>query len=383
MFDFARRMFRFRLLRSFLPKWVPNWLAMLIFVAPVTVSVVLGTLMLIVVVGFGASIGQAGENLWSQCDRLLPDAAALQAEPRSVAQARSGGPVSVPMVNPWAGLPVEAARTDRERACVLRERHALFQVPPIGRPSSGPEAGCVAQLASELVGRPAADPSEMVRSITYYASLEPRTGQCGPGAQRQSDESAAADSSDAQATVAAESSNTERALPQVNPDQTAGGSCRPIGTPGWDGDGAGPARAADGTRPGDAFRSSADLPQADSSRRPNQPRLQPADPTSQFRTDSEGVPMGPLLLPPALADQGVCGQPVNPSAASEGDLVYWSRVDSRDLSPTRVGIVTAPGLMVTADPTTGIYEQMTFPLVDDPLRPVLGDARIERVVPSA
>lgn len=370
MFGFARQILQFRFLRSVLPKWVPNWVAMLMFVAPVTASVVLGTLMLIVVVGFGASMSQAGENLWSQCDRLLPDAAALQAEPRSMAQARSGGPVSVPMVNPWAGLPLDEARTDRERACVLRERHALFQVPPIRRPNAGLAAGCAAQLAREEVGRPAADPSEMVRSVTYYASLEPRTGRCGPGAQRQSDESAS-DATDSQATVAAENSN---ALPQVNPDQTAGGSCRPIGTPGWDGDGPGPARAADGTRPGDAFRSSADLPQADSPRN---------NPTIQFRTDSEGVPVGPLLLPSALADQGVCGQPVNPAAASEGDLVYWSRTDSRDLSPTRVGIVTSPGLMVTADPTTGMYEEMTFPQTDDPLHPLLGDARIERVVPSA
>lgn len=84
------------------------------------------------------------------------------------------------------------------------------------------------------------------------------------------------------------------------------------------------------------------------------------------------------LLPAAIAEQGVCGQRVEPSAASPGDLVFWDYrnvlpyANGNRRAPTRVGIIVAVDEIVTADLVTGRFIRKPFPDA--------GDARVKRVI---
>ncbi|MBF6132072.1 hypothetical protein IU501_03540 [Nocardia otitidiscaviarum] len=68
------------------------------------------------------------------------------------------------------------------------------------------------------------------------------------------------------------------------------------------------------------------------------------------------------VLPTTIAGQGVCGQRVDPSAASAGDLVFW---EYRDNAPTRVGVVVGDGQIVTGDPSAGGFVRQGLPRADD------------------
>ncbi|WP_280442712.1 hypothetical protein [Nocardia brasiliensis] len=69
-----------------------------------------------------------------------------------------------------------------------------------------------------------------------------------------------------------------------------------------------------------------------------------------------------VLLPNDLAGQGACGQRVEPSAASAGDLVFWNY---RDFAPTRVGIALDSTEIVIADSGAGRYVRQPMPTSDD------------------
>ncbi|AHH16396.1 hypothetical protein NONO_c15950 [Nocardia nova SH22a] len=79
-----------------------------------------------------------------------------------------------------------------------------------------------------------------------------------------------------------------------------------------------------------------------------------------------------VVLPDTVAAQGVCGQRVDPAAASAGDLVFW---DYRRHAPTRVGIAVGSQLMVTVDPATGGVVESVFPSG--------GGVRVKRVLGSS
>lgn len=68
------------------------------------------------------------------------------------------------------------------------------------------------------------------------------------------------------------------------------------------------------------------------------------------------------VLPATIAGQGVCGQRVDPSAASMGDLVFW---EFRGNAPTRVGVVVADGRIVTGNPAAGDFRWQALPHGDD------------------
>lgn len=59
--------------------------------------------------------------------------------------------------------------------------------------------------------------------------------------------------------------------------------------------------------------------------------------------DPEGKPRA-LALPTTVGEQGYCGQRVERSAISPGDLVFWDFVDH---AATRVGIAVSPSELVT------------------------------------
>ncbi|MFB8281082.1 hypothetical protein [Nocardia colli] len=68
----------------------------------------------------------------------------------------------------------------------------------------------------------------------------------------------------------------------------------------------------------------------------------PAEPT--------GSRSAPVVLPERIADQALCGQPVDRAAISAGDLVFW---DFRANLPQRAGVAIDATTVVAVDPTTG------------------------------
>ncbi len=73
-----------------------------------------------------------------------------------------------------------------------------------------------------------------------------------------------------------------------------------------------------------------------------------------------------MVMPDTVAAQGFCGQRVDFTAVTDGDLVFWG-------SPTRVGVAVGSTELVTADGTTGLVERQQIPEDDDVL--------VKRVLP--
>ncbi|MFF3569884.1 NlpC/P60 family protein [Nocardia jiangxiensis] len=69
-----------------------------------------------------------------------------------------------------------------------------------------------------------------------------------------------------------------------------------------------------------------------------------------------------VALPNTIAAQSRCGQRVDRSAVSPGDLVFW---DYHDYSPTRMGIAVDTTQMVTSDPGSGQVVQEAIPAASD------------------
>ncbi|MGQ4619482.1 hypothetical protein [Nocardia sp. R7R-8] len=78
-----------------------------------------------------------------------------------------------------------------------------------------------------------------------------------------------------------------------------------------------------------------------------------------------------VVLPKTLAEQGACGQRVDPAAVSSGDLVFWNY---RRNAPTQVGIAVSDTRLVTTDASTGELVELTIPSAYD--------VRVKRVLGS-
>ncbi|MFD8249005.1 hypothetical protein [Nocardia sp. NPDC059691] len=78
-----------------------------------------------------------------------------------------------------------------------------------------------------------------------------------------------------------------------------------------------------------------------------------------------------VVLPNTVAAQGACGQRVDPSAVSAGDLVFWNY---RSNAPTQVGIAVSETRLVTTDVTTGELVELVIPSTND--------VRVKRVLGS-
>ncbi|WP_157128950.1 hypothetical protein [Nocardia amamiensis] len=105
-------------------------------------------------------------------------------------------------------------------------------------------------------------------------------------------------------------------------------------------------------------------PSADIAGRPSGSALRPCG-----QSDDSGVAV--VVLPNTVAAQGVCGQRVDPSALSAGDLVFWNY---RNNAPTRVGIAISATQLVTADPGSGGFVELAIPSSND--------VRVKRVIGS-
>ncbi|WP_019930964.1 hypothetical protein [Nocardia sp. BMG111209] len=69
-------------------------------------------------------------------------------------------------------------------------------------------------------------------------------------------------------------------------------------------------------------------------------------------------PSAPTLLPNTIAAQSLCGQRVDSSAVSAGDLVYWGY---QNYTPTKVGIVVDKGQVIAYDPSSGRLTEQSMP----------------------
>ncbi|GAB2559348.1 hypothetical protein [Nocardia heshunensis] len=79
-----------------------------------------------------------------------------------------------------------------------------------------------------------------------------------------------------------------------------------------------------------------------------------------------------IVLPETLDIQGFCGQRVDPSAVSPGDLVFWDHAH-RGHVPGRVGVWIGPNLIVSSDPVSGQVQESEMPTGRDVLiKRVLG-----------
>ncbi|WP_433574705.1 hypothetical protein [Nocardia brasiliensis] len=64
-------------------------------------------------------------------------------------------------------------------------------------------------------------------------------------------------------------------------------------------------------------------------------------------TERDGSRAAMVVLPELIADQALCGRPVDRAAISAGDLVFW---DFRELAPKRVGVAVDATTVITVDP---------------------------------
>ncbi|MEU6584458.1 NlpC/P60 family protein [Nocardia sp. NPDC046763] len=79
-----------------------------------------------------------------------------------------------------------------------------------------------------------------------------------------------------------------------------------------------------------------------------------------------------IVLPETLDVQGFCGQRVDPSAVSPGDLVFWDHAH-RGHVPGHVGVWIGPNLIVSSDPVSGQVRESEMPTGRDVLiKRVLG-----------
>lgn len=87
------------------------------------------------------------------------------------------------------------------------------------------------------------------------------------------------------------------------------------------------------------------------------------------QSDSSGASV--VVLPNTVAAQGACGQRVDLSAVSAGDLVFWNY---RNNAPTEVGIAVSGTTLVTVDSSSGGLVERVIPSADD--------VRVKRVLGS-
>ncbi|MCX4092169.1 hypothetical protein [Nocardia sp. alder85J] len=69
-------------------------------------------------------------------------------------------------------------------------------------------------------------------------------------------------------------------------------------------------------------------------------------------------PSAPIALPNTIAAQSLCGQRVDSSAVSAGDLVYWGY---QNYTPTKVGIAVSRGQVVAFDSSSGRLTEQSMP----------------------
>ncbi|WP_228002922.1 C40 family peptidase [Nocardia australiensis] len=92
------------------------------------------------------------------------------------------------------------------------------------------------------------------------------------------------------------------------------------------------------------------------------------------KTADPGGGSVPGVLPNTTAAQALCGQRVDISAVSAGDLVFWGYREDRNYVPSNVGVAVDTTELITINPATGRVVQQSIPTSPD--------VRVRRVLPG-
>ncbi|MBF6209108.1 hypothetical protein IU483_34415 [Streptomyces gardneri] len=296
-----------------MPFWV--WLAL-------GVTGLVFVFLVVVVLMVGGATSAIASDLHYQCDSAIgPDPSQTVTSTRTSAAVRpttrrapAAGVTTAPTTNPFAELtiaPDDKRASAWHRACSTALKDAPYQNPPLLTRNSGIGAECARRLALAQAG---ATPSGA------RAGAPPSGAQGGAG-----DRVGAAEFTGAIIYLASAAQSTGRCeltVSAVTPPPNAEVTRQP----------GGPARRACG---------------------------QPDSGTAV------------VVLPNTVVGQAACGQRVDPSAVSAGDLVFW---DYRNNAPTEVGIAVSGAHLVTADPVSGGFVERIIPSTSD--------VRVKRVLGS-
>lgn len=291
---------------AMIPTWV--WVLLIPVVGLCGVGGMLMTLA-------GNTSTSAAADLHYQCDSAVgPDPAVTTTTSSATTSRRAADTIpesEAPTTNPYAEWTIAPDDTDAstwQRSCASAMRSASWQLPPLQTVNTGLAVECARQFALAVVRNP--------------ATLEPgRNGSPGT----------------------ADAATLTKSVIDAASDAAMTGQCL----------------AAAGAGTGTVGSSSgATMPRTEST------QVACGRPSSSTTTARSSV-----VLPSAIAAQGVCGQRVDTEAISPGDLVFW---DYRSNAPTRVGIAVGSTQIVTVDPDSGqVVEQVL---------PTGGDVRVKRVL---
>ncbi len=296
---------------------MPLWIWLVLGGVGVLFVILMGLVLVI-----GGATSAIASDLHYQCDSAVgPDpsqtvtATATRASTAvrpTALSAPAAGVTTAPTTNPYAQLtiaPDDTDVSDWQRACATALKDAPYQDPPLLIGNSGIGAECAGRLALAQAG-----------------ASSSRAGASAGGAQ-----GSAGDPPDAAEFTRSVIYRASAAQSSGRCEATAG----PVAQP----------------------------PAADAGRQPSGT----ARPCGQ--PDSSGATV--VVLPSTVAAQGACGQRVDPSAVSEGDLVFWNY---RRNAPTQVGIAVSGTLLVTIDAANGGFVERPIPSTND--------VRVKRVLSS-
>lgn len=273
-----------------------------------------GSMVTVAVLAVGGVTSPAATDLSYQCDSAVgPDPSSTATVVPNTAAASSGGPriagadsagstSAAPTTNPYAQLTIAPDDTDAsqwQRACVSALKSAPYQAPPLRTVNTGFGAECAQKLALAQLGPP-------------------------PGATDSS-------SGDFVGDLAAIGRSV---IYQASAASVTGRCDLPT---------AANAGSVGSTSPGTGVAE-----QGSTMSR------QPCGQLSRAGDAASAV----VVLPNTVAGQASCGQRVDPSAVSAGDLVFWNY---RNNAPTRSGIAVSETQIVTVDPASGRTVQETMP----------------------
>lgn len=273
----------------------------------------LAAALLVTTAALGGTFATVGDDLHYQCDSVVgPDPSSPRTDdPGSwlAGDDVADEPVSpTPTVNPYAGLTVEPGDTSVpgwQRACVSAMKAAPYQLLPVRTSNSGPAVECARALALAQVGRSMAEPGGSASNTGMPMSVE----------------------------------LSRYLILQASSAQSTG-SCDDPAAAGVPSSGIGRFSALD------------------------------EQGGSAMGTCSGAHATGPaVILPDSLAGQAVCGQRVDPGAASAGDLVFWNYADGL---PSEVGVVVDSTRIVSVDSQSGRVVEESLP--------TSADARVKRVL---
>ncbi|WP_330257110.1 hypothetical protein OG874_22580 [Nocardia sp. NBC_00565] len=291
---------------------IPAWVWVLLAVVSCC-----GSGLMVVVLAVGGVTSPASADLSYQCDSAVgPDPSSTATVVPSTTAAASGGArtsgansansSAVPTTNPYAELTIAPDDTDVsewQRACVSALKSAPYQAAPLQTANTGFLSECAQKLALAQLGPPP-------------GSIDSSSGG-----------------------LLEEFAAMGRAVIYQASAASATGRCD-LPT------------AANATSAGST------APESGVAERGTTTTRKPCGQLTAAGDAASAV----VVLPNTVAGQASCGQRVDPSAVSAGDLVFWNY---RHNAPTRSGIAVSATQIVTVDPASGRTVQEAMPTGHD------------------